>query len=181
MNKKNLILTICLSLIMVALFSCGEADSEKEWGNALIYMPQATYGNNKYTVPNAGTSSQHNLNYAVSGNKVNIFLGVYRSGLMALDAYSVKVNPGDAAQTGYTRLPDNMFTLPDQVSVTTGNRETTFYLSVDLEFLRNNKETNYSLAVSLSDPTRYALNSDISTTLVLINTNLLLEKIDSLE
>lgn len=176
-----MILTVCLSLLIATLFSCGEADSEKEWGSALIYMPQATYGDNKYVVPNDGTALQYNQNYAVSGDRVNVFLGVYRSGLAALGAYSVKISSGDARQTGYTRLPEGVFTLPEQVSVTSGNREKTFYLSVDLNFLRSNKGTNYSLAVSLSEPTNYALNTDISTVFVLINTTLLLEKIDKLE
>lgn len=181
MNKIKTILTVCLSLMIVTLFSCGEADSEKEWGSARIYMPQATYGNNKYIVPNGGTIAQHNLNYAVSGDRVNIFLGVYRSGLMALEAYSVKINWSNPSQAGYTCLPEGVFTLPEQVSVISGNREKTFYLSVDLNFLRDNKGTNYSLAVSLSDPTNYSLNTDVSTTFVLINTTLLLEKIDKSE
>ena len=176
-----MILIVWLPLIMVTFCSCGEADSEKEWGSARIYMPQATYGDNKYIVPNDGTATQHNLNYAVSGDRVNIFLGVYRSGLTALEAYSVKISSGDAGQSGYTHLPEDVFTLPESVSVTAGNREKIFYLSVDLNFLRNNKGTNYSLAVSLSEPTNYELNPDISSSFVLINTTLLLEKIDKSE
>ena len=145
-----MILIVWLPLIMVTFCSCGEADSEKEWGSARIYMPQATYGDNKYIVPNDGTAT-------------------------------VKISSGDAGQSGYTHLPEDVFTLPESVSVTAGNREKTFYLSVDLNFLRNNKGTNYSLAVSLSEPTNYELNPDISTSFVLINTTLLLEKIDKSE
>lgn len=181
MDKMKVIYMVFLSLIAMIFFSCEEADSDKEWGSALIYMPQATYGGNKYIVPNEGTPAQHNMNYAVAGDRIHIFLGVYRSGLMALEAYSVKINSGDAGKAGYISLPESAFTLPEQVSVTAGNRENTFYLSVDLNFLKNHKGTNYSLSVGLSDPTNYALNTDISTTFVLINTTLLLEKIDPSE
>ena len=75
-----MILIVWLPLIMVTFCSCGEADSEKEWGSARIYMPQATYGDNKYIVPNDGTATQHNLNYAVSGDRFGGLFGKNKFG-----------------------------------------------------------------------------------------------------
>ena len=178
MENKNIVKVISSLFMITILFSCADIDSEKEWGTALIYIPQATYGDNNYTVPNDGSQEQNNLNYSVSDNKVNIFLGVYRSGLMPLEGYSVKIFSEDIVLSGYEPLPQNVYVLPDNISVPDGSREKTFYLSVDLDFLRNNEDTDYALSVKITDPTRYMLNESISTVNVLIKTKNLLEKID---
>ena len=96
--KRIYNLYIYLSLFtLISFLSCEKADSDKEWGIAKIYMPQANY--NPYLVPNAGIDLQSDKNYIVDldNNKVNIFLGVYRSGLQELQSYSVTVTPGTTA------------------------------------------------------------------------------------
>ena len=81
MENKNIVKVISSLFMITILFSCADIDSEKEWGTALIYIPQATYGDNNYTVPNDGSQEQNNLNYSVSENKVNIFLGYSSIGI----------------------------------------------------------------------------------------------------
>ena len=97
---------------------------------------------------------------------------------MPLEGYSVKIFSEDIVLSGYEPLPQNVYVLPDNISVPDGSREKTFYLSVDLDFLRNNEDTDYALSVKITDPTRYMLNESISTVNVLIKTKNLLEKID---
>lgn len=175
---KNLnYLFISLSILTLFSFaSCEKADSEKEWGIAKIYMPQANY--NPYVVPNSGIDIQSNKNYNVDRgtNKVNIFLGVYRSGLQELQTYSVTVATGTTAVAGTTLLPADKYTLVTSVTCPGGQRDVTFYLSVDLNFLKSNANTNYSLPVTISNPSMYELNESLATTNVRINTSALLTK-----
>jgi len=155
---------------IVALTACEEPDSEKEWGIALIYMPQANY--DPYVVPNGGADELTNKNYSIDSTsmKLNVFLGVYRSGLKELNAYSVNVASASIRLDGAEILPESVYTLPTSVTCGDGKRDETFYLEVDLGFLSTHQETNYSLAVSISDPSDYALNTELIRTEVLINT-----------
>lgn len=174
-NLKYLFMSLCI-LILFSFSSCEKADSEKEWGIAKIYMPQANY--NPYVVPNSGIDLQSNKNYKVelAANKVNIFLGVYRSGLQELLSYSVTVTPGTTAIAGTTLLPADKYTLATVVTCPDGQRDVTFYLSVDLNFLKSNATTNYSLPVTISNPSMYELNESLVMTNVRINTSGLLTK-----
>lgn len=174
MKKLNwLFISLCI-LAVAAFSSCEEPDSEKEWGIANIYMPQANY--KPYVVPNAGKEVQSNKNYRVdlSNNKVNIFLGVYRSGLQKLESFSVNVSAGNTAISGTTLLPADKYTLVTNVSCPDGQRDVTFYLTVDLNFLKSNSTTNFSLPVTISSPSKYELNESLVTTNVRINTATLL-------
>lgn len=174
MKKFNsLLLLFALALGAV---SCEKADSDKPWGSAVIYMPQANYS--PYAVPNSGTDQQTNKNYSVdqTNNKVNIFLGVYRAGLQEFESYTVTVTPGTTPLDGTTLLPAAQYTLPATVTCPSGKRDVGFYLTVDLSFLKSNADTNYSLPVTISDPTRYSLNEKLVTTQVQINTSELLSK-----
>ena len=61
--------------------------------------------------------------------------------------------------------------------VNAGKRDATFYLSVDLAFLQANSATDYSLRVTISDPSRYSLNESLCSTDVFIDTDALLGKL----
>ena len=156
--------------------SCEKPDSEKEWGIALIYMPQSNY--DPYIVPNSGTDAQINRNFSFDSvnMKLNVFLGVYRSGLQALESYTVNLASEPVSVDGAMILPEGQYHLPSSVTCPDGQRDATFYLEVDLGFLANNQANNYSLAVSISDPSRYELNEDLSRTEILINTTQLFGK-----
>lgn len=156
--------------------SCRKADSEKPWGSALIYMPQANY--NPYVVPNGGRAEQSNKNYRVDlqAGKIRIFLGIYRAGLQELQAYMVSVSAGTAPLDGTVLLPGEAYGLPSSVSCPEGKRDATFFLTVDIAYLKANAATDFSLPVTISDPTRYALNDKLVTTQVRIKTSELLSE-----
>lgn len=155
--------------------SCEKADSAKPWGNALIYMPQANYS--PYTVPNAGDATNVNQNWKFENDRVLIFLGVYRAGLEELEEYSVNISTGTEVLENTTLLPASEYTLPSSVTCPAGKRDATFYLSVDLAFLQANSATDYSLRVTISDPSRYSLNESLCSTDVFIDTDALLGKL----
>lgn len=176
--KKFIKLCIALSAVCVFLSSCDKPDSDKIWGNTYVYMPQATY--DPYVVPNSGHIEQNNLNYSVDEENgiLNIFLGVYRSGLQPLEEYSVNIDVENTAIKGTSLLPAANYDLPVDVTCPAGKRDATFYLSVDLEFLKANKAKDFSLTVCISSPTRYELNESLCKTVVRINTSELLTKVN---
>ena len=174
---KNILVYMTVVIVsLMAFTSCGEADSEKEWGNPVIYMPQANY--NPYVVPNRGTVAQTNLNYRINEETwtVDIFLGVYRSGLQELKEYSVEVASENVRVDGTTALSAAYYNLPETVTCPSGKRDVTFYLSVDLDYLMSNSKKNFSLGVFIFSPKGYELNPDLTVTTVVIKTAELLEK-----
>ena len=158
------------------LSSCEE---KQEWGIKKIYMPQAAIANNinhEYPVPMTG---QQDKNYSVEDGKLNIFLGVYRSGQGDLRAYSVDIYhdaaaSSSAAGTGNrVAVPQNYLTYPSQVSVADGQRQNTFLLSIDLESLKAEHpeyaEKELIVVIGIANPTLYELNEDISKTTIVID------------
>ena len=69
-----------------------------------------------------------------------------------------------------------MLALPSSVSCPDGKRDVTFFLSVDIAYLKANSDKDFSLPVTISDPTRYALNEKLVTSRVRIDTSDLLSK-----
>lgn len=176
MKKLKYLFFSLLIMTIISFSSCEKADSDIDWGIPKIYMPQANYS--PYVVPNSGIDIQSNKNYKVDlpNSKVLIFLGVYRSGLQELQSYTVSVAPGTTALSGTTLLPAANYTMASTVTCLAGQRDVTFYLSVDLNFLKANAATNYSLPVTISDPSKYELHETLITSNVRINTSELLSK-----
>jgi len=177
MKKHLVLLLICCASF---LFSC---EDEKEFGDSLIYMPQATH--------NIGTDCNLTVNLFPSTNPdTSIVLGVYRSGLQELEEYTVDlvINTDtlskaqaiallpDAPEvyniykTGVL-LPSNYYEpLPSTLTVSAGNRETTTYLILKKSLIRNDfvSGTVLILPVQILNPTRYELNKKLSLTMVVI-------------
>jgi len=72
---RTIVTFFSVLLLACGAASCQKADSERPWGSAVIYMPQAGYI--PYAVPNGGTAQQSNKNYRIDAQagKVHIFLG----------------------------------------------------------------------------------------------------------
>ncbi len=162
-------------------FSCKE-NGKEELGVQLVYMPQASMYNggitNEYPVPLEGISI---ANYTLSEEgEMKVVLGVTRSGEAKLEAYSVTVGYDPAATAAAVSsmgenavaIPDGTFSVPSSVSVPAGERQATFYLTVDMAKIREEHKDFYNkkiiCAVKISNPTKYELNNDLSTTLVSI-------------
>lgn len=175
MNFFRFILLV--SAVSIAAISCKKADSDKPWGETLVYMPQANYV--PYHVPNNGQESNLNVNWSFSKDRteLNVFLGIYRSGLAELEAYTVSVLAGDQAYSGTELLPVESYDLPSSVTCPDGKRDVTFYLSVDVGFLKENPGRVYSLPVSISNTTRYTINESLSMTYVAIDVDGILSKL----
>lgn len=165
------LLCFLLPLVIAALCSC---EDEREIDvTPKVYMPQATWGD-AYVV--SGTTSNDNKNYEVdkANNKINIFLGVYQSGVGELGGFSVDISAGDKPVEGTLLLPESAYDMPSRISVPEGKRENYFWLEVDLHFLLKNRDSDYSLPVSISNLTKGVFNDKYTTTNVHIKTSELL-------
>ena len=178
-NKiKYLVLTITL-ITAGLLSSCSIADNEVEWGLTKIYMPQAFTGTTFYAVPTGKNFSIDSIN-----NKINISLGVYRSGLQKLESFSVQVAIdndtinkliGSNLITKTILMPLDMYTIPTSVIVPDGLRDVSFNLSLDKAKLTtfyntpSNAGLSLALAVYISNPTKYELNQAISKVIIIVD------------
>lgn len=181
-KKKSIGLSAVV--VLLTIMSCDVADSEKEWGVSLVYMPQAVLhsggADNNYYVPSS--TNEWDQNYHVEDDIISVVLGVYRSGLESFSAFSVDVvvKPdivdqliGDGIISNAAHLPDEAYNLPSNVSVSSDDRESIFYLEIDraklLEDYPDVSDNNLVLAVAIENPSQYELNHELSTTIVIIS------------
>ena len=178
---------IFLLLFILAVFSCRKQDdAQKEWGAPLIYMPQAAIlnggTNNQYPVPLFNNASTNNYTVDSAAGVLTIPLSVYRSGLQALNGYSVNIQAfpdttneiiAEAGIPDAVLLPADVYTLPENISVPSGKREAGFSLTIDLKKLIAEYPDYYFnkmvLEVGISDPSAYDLNMALSKTTVILD------------
>ncbi len=163
-NYLFLLFILCSGLIYTA---CNE--EKMEYGEAFIFMPQATTTggvNTLYSIPSGG--GEMTYNFKAENGKINIVLGVMRSGTFAGEDFTVNVvtlkdETDKLIESGAVRnavaMPEGIFTLPSQVTVENSN-EATFYLSVDSVTLINDLAytgQNMVVTVGLANPSKYEL------------------------
>lgn len=159
---------------MVGCFacSCQKADSDIEWGNALLYMPQANY--DPYLVPNTGPIPTYELD--MDSRILKVYLGVYRSGLQSLESYTVNLYSTQNKIKGTLMLDPKCYFFPLSVTCPDGKRDVSFCLEVNLDYLLQNKKNNFSIEIGIDSPSKYKLNESLSHTMVRINVAELVNK-----
>lgn len=183
--KTKYIYGLFLLVVLATFITCEKADSDKDWGNSLIYMPQAALldGGNTihYPVPfDKNATLQNYIIDSTETNTIKVIMGVYRSGLEELQGYSVSLlsNPAVLQQKlveieNAFELPADMYSFPETVEVPGGQRGANFYLTIDrkrlLEEYGHLWNKSMIVALSLDKPTRYQLNDKLSTVVLVIN------------
>ena len=177
------ILSIFASIALAALcISCQKGDGDAEYGNILVYIPQAmTNGSidNVYAVP--GGDAERTYNFKAEGDVVNVFLGVYRSGKINAKEVTVNVAVDDAesqaqaSAAGAAVMPSSLYTLPSSAKVEAGKNATSFYLALSKSALQDaaNAGKTYILCVRISNPSNYQLNEDASVVVVKLDVDAL--------
>jgi hypothetical protein len=174
------------TLVALAVFAgCEKNDKDLDYGNPKIYMPQSlTSGSNlNYLVPKGLDSASRNYVIDVKADRVNVLLGVLRSGKTSNDAYSVSITTkadtintliANNVLTNTVLLPESMYKLPQTVSVADGQDGTSFYLSIDKTQLKTNYTgKKVALAVVASNPTKYNLSPLNNKVIVIVDVNAL--------
>jgi len=151
--------------------SCKNAEVIDEPVNdSYIYITQAAL-TEPYTIPG-------NYTYEAGKPVINIPLSVYRTGLNTLEAYSVSIVQTNVVLAQTTKLPAEAYNLADTIIADADNRTVNFNLELNIDFLRKNINTNYSLVLTLAHPSKYALDESLKTVKILIKTEELLKAAD---
>lgn len=176
---KNKILFVIIFFAMAFFTGCKDGDGDADYGFAYVYMPQATASgglSNHYNVPSGGGDYTYNFRIDKENNKLNVILGVIRSGKVSSDGFSVDVLalPGSTqadASMNEVLLPESMYTLPSNVTVPEGKSNNSFYLSVDINSLKSDVYTGKKLllTVGIDKPTKFQLSETNTETLVIID------------
>ena len=191
--KKQLRLLAILTVIIagISLTGCEKSDSSTLFGNSIIYIPQSTVSggqNLHYLVPTGANADTYNYKVDATGNKVNVLLGVLRTGMETYDSYSVSITTradtinqlianGKINLTPSTKpvvlLPSNSYTMPTTVTVPDGSSAASFNLAVNLTDLKTYVGKKVALCVAISNPTKYMLSSTNKNVIILIDVDVL--------
>lgn len=187
MNRLHVFFAGCLLLGSgIGLLSCAKDEVLTDYGISKIYMPQATNQsggiNNNYMIPKGTDSSTYNYAVNTATQKVTVTLGVGLSGIsrngFAVDvkAYPDTVQQLLASKTldSTTRLmPASMYSLPSRIDVQPGNMAQTFPLTLDINQLRKSDYAGKKLAIAvgISNPSQYVINSAVAKTVVIVDVN----------
>ena len=181
MKRFFIIILSVLSVFLLAA-SCEKADGEAEYGNLLVYIPQAmTNGtiDNIYDVPSG--DAEYTYNFRVQEGVVNVFLSVYRSGKIKAREVIVDViadlnsTAAQAEALGAETMPSSLYTLPAKAGVPAGVNSGSFYLAVPKASLMDETHAGkiYVLCVRIANPSNYELNEDASEVVVRLDVDAL--------
>lgn len=184
MTQYRAQLFLLLLALTTGMAACEKDDSKQAFGNTNIYMPQATIAANRYTVPSGLDSATYNYKIDVQNDKVNIILGVSRSGRQDAGAFSVDVaanadtinqlmSSGVLDPAMYALLPASVYSLPQKLLVPDGSTSATFYLSVNKTQLKTYAGRKLALAVLIRNPSAYNIMAGIDKVIVIIDVNAL--------
>lgn len=160
------------AIVMALALSCQKADSDLEWGTALVYMPQAS--NNPYVIPGSGSTATYELDQDT--RLLKVYLGVYRSGLQPLEEYKVNLYSTQNKIKGTLLLDPKYYFYPLSLTCPDGSRDVPFCLEVNLDYLLQNRKKEFSLEIGIDTPSRYQLNEELSLTTILISVPELVKK-----
>jgi len=195
-NHLNIILRplsiAAILAIIVGAAACSKSEGASPFGFTKIYIPQSTVSggvNLDYLVPSGLDTNTFNYQIDAKNNKVDVYLGVSRSGKQAGQAYTVtvgtrpdtisqliadsliKVNPHQSRPV--VLLPAPAYTLPATVAVPAGQYQANFNLAIDETMLKTFAGQKVALCVVISNPTKYTLDYANSQVIVIIDVDAL--------
>lgn len=183
--QKNISSLLLIVLTTVLLLSCEKNDQDQDYGDPKIFIPQSlTSGSNlNYFVPKGLDSASRNYIIDVTNNQVNVLLGVYRSGKVNDDSYSVNISTrpdtintliASNLLTNTVLLPEGLYKLPSSVTVPDGKNATSFYLAINSSLLKANYSgKRVALAVAATNASKFSLSPVNNKVIVIIDVNAL--------
>lgn len=166
-----------------ALLSCSKYKDvqDADYPEQRLYMPTAVQGNANNglyeikSVAAPGVVFRYTIDMAA--RRINIPLGVYRSGVdtkgainvsLAANADTVNRLVTAGVIAGGQVLPPNRFSLSPTVTIADGSSAETATLSVDLDYLLANPTVRHAIGVSISSTDR-PVNPSLGLTVVVID------------
>lgn len=171
------------AIISILMISCTKYQEigDASFSGQQVYMPAAVDGistNGIYSINKVAVPGQvFRYTADVAGKKLNIPLGVYRSGANTKGAVNVTVavNVDTAAKmlaagkfpAGTEVLLTGKYNVPTTVTIANAADYASFSLSIDFDFLLANTTKKYAIGVTISSTDRTI--SRYGTTILLIN------------
>ena len=196
--KKNPIIGIKI-LILLILFtynmnSCSYDEFKPaDYTESKLYMPAAVRG--VFTIDNVPQQMEwlpipgygYDFKIDIKKNKFIVPLGVYRSGIERKGDINVNIEVkndtvnmllSEEKIPALTKLlPTDQYSLPQSITIRDGRELGLFDLEINLDFLLSKTDEIFALGVGISS-SKLDINSDISTTIIVIHTKLLIPKAD---
>jgi hypothetical protein len=179
---------IFLLAITLFLGSCKYQDLvEGVYPNQLIYLSASVggvYAVDKVVAPNSvGVIGATRYAVDLGAKKLNIPLAVSRSGtsydgdfsatLAAnTDTITKLIAANSPLMTGIELLPAANYVIPPSVTGASGKDNSTFNLSLDLDYLRNNATKKFAVGISITSGTP-SVNQGLKTAIVVIDAKIL--------
>lgn len=162
---------------------------DAEYPTQLIYMPAAVSNFVIDNVPQPTLAdptpgNPYNIVVDLPNKKLNVPLGIYRSGIDNKGAFNVDIAVNNDTinkllaisgqlPAGTILLNADKYSIPSSVEMKDGEEVAKFNLAVNLDSLRNNFPNKiYALAIGISS-TQRASNPKLNTTIVVINTKMM--------
>ncbi len=180
-------------ILMFLSFSCQESDADMDYGFPLIYIPQATVTglDNSYPIPNGpfGQNSIYTCRYDEKSGKLEIALGVIRSGAIAdAKGFSVclkvseeqtekKLSEYADKSVDAMQLPLSLCDIPAHITVDKGKNSGTCYIGVNMKELSSmslydsGRYKMLVLGLEISDPTEYSLAEENTKVVIVLDLN----------
>ena len=186
MKFKLNFLALLTCAIACGIFSgCEKAASSVNFGFNYIDIPQSLVSGGStlnYLVPTGFDNNTFNYNIDSVGNKVNVYLGVSCSGKAALDGYSVNITTrtdtvNQLIANGLIKLgtktvvllPSTAYSLPQTVTVPSGQYQGAFYLSINKTMLKTYAGEQVALCVVLASTTHYTLSPTNKQVIIIVD------------
>lgn len=187
---RNIMLALAMAFSFTA---CEPSDSEADLGFPVIYIPQATVTglDNSYPIPNGplNQNTAYVCKFDKQSGKLDIALGVIRAGFIKnAKGFSVSLvlNEGEAdakkssliaAGTPAMVIPASACSIPDKITVESGENSGTCYVSVDVKALakvnvpENGIYQKMVLGLKIENPSEYSLADKNTSVVVIIDPN----------
>lgn len=187
---KSIKLLIVLCGVVLTLPSCSyKKIMDADYPAQLIYMPAAVSifvidNIPQPTLADPTPGNPYNIVVDLPNKKLNIPLGIYRSGIDNKGAFTVDIAVNNDTinkllaisgklPSGTILLNADKYTVPSSVMMKDGQEVATFNLAVNLDSLsRNAPNRIYALAVGISSTER-ASNPKLNTTILVINNKMM--------
>jgi PKD repeat protein len=197
MKKKFTISIKILTLLVVITHNFISCDYDEfkpaEYTTSKLYMPASVRG--IFTIDNVPQRVEwlptpgyaYDFKIDKENNKFIVPLGVYRSGIERKGDINVNIEvkndtvnmlkssgkiPGSTVI-----LPSNQYSLPTSVTVKNGSEIAGFDLEINLGYLLSHPNEIFAIGVGISSD-KLEVNQDISTTIIVIHTKLLVPTAD---
>lgn len=180
-NRLN---SLFILLVIATFVACEKDISEEKVGIENVYIPQsisASTTNNNYAVPGSvNYGAAKNFKDDEASNKVLVYLGVAKSGKADTQPFTVDlttradtINQLITGGASFFLLPSTAYTLPANVSLNAGQSSANFNMVIDKPTLKTYAGKKVAVCVTLSNPTKYALDAKTKKVIIIIDVNAL--------